>query len=462
MKKIIAVLVFVSATTILVAQKNNQNQKNEIKVPMKAESWDSKEGKLKFADHNGVPSVEISGGESAIIKNLDFTNGIIEYDLEFGGGFASCYFRRQSDDESELFYLRGVANPNTSIDAVQYTPIIKKVNMWDMYPDYQAAATFKTGEWTHIKLVVSGMQMLAYVNDPAYPRLQVFRLEGNTKNGSIAFQGNCFVSNVVVKPNEVEGLSPIEGFDPVYNDIRYIQNWQISQPMPLPPGQELSNSNMPDIQTTWQPIRVERKGLVNITRLYGQSTDRRFVWLRKKIITKTARKLKVDFGFSDEAWVFVNDRATFVDKNLYGQNMRKKPDGRISTQNSSFEIPLNEGENVLVIGVANNFYGWGIILHFDDLDGITLSSDFAPEVLNKDFEPLFGSYSSKQLPLKFKVSQRNNKLSLLPSAEGPIEFDQTGKNTFSKEQYKITLEFIPTENKLVFTQGGKAYDFLRE
>jgi hypothetical protein len=459
MKKIIVLLAFAFATTTLVAQKSNQ--KNEIRVPMKAESWESKNGNLKFADHNGVPSMEVTD-ETATIKNLDFTSGVIEFDLEFVGGFTSIYFRRQSDDESEIFYLRDVEVPAASIAAIQYAPIIKKVNMWDMYPDFQAAASFKKGEWTHIKMVVSGMQMLVYINSRTYPQLQVFHLEGNTKNGSIAFAGKCFVSNVVVKPNETEGLSPVEGFDPTYNDIRYVQNWLVSDPMPLPQGNELSNNSMPDIQTKWQPLRVERRGLVNITRLYGQSTERRYVWLRKKIISTKQRTLKVDMGFSDEVWVFVNDRATFVDKNLYAQNMRKKPDGRISTANSSFEIPLNEGENELVIGVANDFYGWGIILHLDDLDGITLSTDFPAEEINKEFEQYFGLYSSKQLPMKFKVSQKNNKLSILPTGQSPILMDQTGKGTFEVKQYGITVEFTPDQKKLVFKQGEQVYDFLKE
>jgi hypothetical protein len=459
MKKITVLLVFAFATAVVFAQKGNQ--KNEIKVPMKSESWESKNGKVSFADHNGVPSMELTG-DIATLKNVDFTNGIIEFDMEFGGGFASIYFRRQSEDESELFYLRGVENPSASVDAIQYTPIIKKVNMWDMYPDYQAAASFKTKEWAHIKMVVSGMQMMVYVNNKDYPQLKVFHLEGNTKNGSIAFQGTCFVSNMVIRPNETEGLSPIEGIDPTYNDIRYIQRWHVSEPQPLPPGQELSNNAMPDIQTKWQPIAVERRGLVNISRLYGQSTERRYVWLRKKIISTKERKLRVDMGFSDEVWVFVNDRATFVDKNLYGQNMRKRPDGRISIENGSFEIPLNEGENELVIGVANDFYGWGVIVHLDDLNGITLSSDFPVETVNKELEQYFGVYSSKQMAIKFKVSQKSNKLMILPTGEGPILMEQTGKDVFEFKQYNVVMEFAPADKKMVFKQGAQTYDFVKE
>ncbi|MEJ0030409.1 MAG: hypothetical protein WDO15_08595 [Bacteroidota bacterium] len=61
-----------------------------------------------------------------------------------------------------------------------------------------------------------------------------------------------------------------------------------------------------------------------------------------------------------------------ADKNLYAQDMRKQPDGRISVENTSFEIPLKEGDNDVLIGLANDFYGWGIIPRFDNRTGIEI------------------------------------------------------------------------------------------
>lgn len=453
-------LVFASATTFTFAQRKNPTP-NEIRIPIKAESWDFKAGNTKFVEHNGVSSIEMAG-DIVTAKNIDFANGTIEFDVELKQGFFSLYFHRQSDDEGEIFYFRDPENPETSNSAIQYTCIIKKVNMWDMHPDYQAAAAFKKGEWTHVKLVISGLQMLVYVNDKTRPALQVFRLEGNTKTGMLAFQGLGFVSNVVLKPNQTEGLPPTEGFDPTYNDVRYVRNWQVSEPAPLPSGQELTNGNMPDIQTKWQPITAERRGLINLSRIYGQSDTRRYVWLRTKVVSKKAQKVKMDLGFSDEVWVFVNDKATYVDKNLFAQNLRKAPEGRISIENSSFEIPLNEGENDLVIGLANDFYGWGIIPRLETLDGLTLNTNFPKEEINKEFEKLFGVYASKQIPTKIKISQKNNKLSALPTAESPILFEHTGGNTFKMEQYGMTLEFFPAENRMIFKGGTQVFEFTRE
>ena len=94
--------------------------------------------------------------------------------------------------------------------------------------------------------------------------------------------------------------------------------------MDFPQGQECSSSNPPDFKTKWQKITAERAGLVNVTRLYGQSSSRRLVWLRTTLVSKGDRKSKIDLGFSDEVWVMVNGRTAFADKNLYTQDMRDR------------------------------------------------------------------------------------------------------------------------------------------
>lgn len=71
----------------------------------------------------------------------------------------------------------------------------------------------------------------------------------------------------------------------------------------------------------------------------------------------------------------MNQRTVYVDKNLYLQGMRKTPDGRCSIQNTSFTIPLKAGDNELLIGLANDFYGWGIMTRLESLEGIEISAE---------------------------------------------------------------------------------------
>lgn len=60
----------------------------------------------------------------------------------------------------------------------------------------------------------------------------------------------------------------------------------------------------------------------------------------------------------------------YLDKNYYNQPIMKQPNGRISIENTTFDLPLKEGDNELLIGVGNFFYGWGVIARLDALDGL--------------------------------------------------------------------------------------------
>lgn len=80
----------------------------------------------------------------------------------------------------------------------------------------------------------------------------------------------------------------------------------------------------------------------------------------------------MSLGFSDEVWVFINGQILYVDKNYFGTPNQKLSKGRCIIENTRIKLPLNEGENEIMIGLANYFYGWGIVARLDDTDGISL------------------------------------------------------------------------------------------
>lgn len=345
-----------------------------FKAPMTADKWQVNSPSTEFIQYKGVPAIKISADtEKIILKDYQFTNGTIEFDVEsLQPPFTSVFFRRKGNDESELFYLRVArAGSPLAIDAIQYCPVIKSVILWDMLPYYQGPANIKKGEWNHIKLIVSGLQMLVFVNDMQTPALQVPHLEGNTSSGGIAFNGKSVFANLVISPNETGGLSPASGYDPTANDPRYLRDWLVSQPAPMPFGKEVYKPDLPAASTAWEKLQTERRGLVNLTRLYGITPERRIVWLKKIIKSDKEQVKKIDLGFSDEVWVLVNGQLDYVDKNWYGSPIAKQPDGRCSLENTSFMLPLKAGENELLIGVTNFFFGWGIIARMENLDGIS-------------------------------------------------------------------------------------------
>lgn len=345
-------------------------------IPMTSEHWTFQPGKVEFLEHRGVRAMKLLPNSGPVVATgLTFANGTIEYDVEpLAPPFWGVYFRRKDEKTQEYFYLRNRLAPPYPNDAIQYAPFVDGVNLWDLLDHFQAPARLRAGDWNHVKLVVSGHQMRVYVNDTTRPALEVPRLEADVREGGLAFDGHGIVANVVVRPNETAGLAAYAGTDLTDHDARYLRRWSVSEPVALPAGSELTAAQLPKPDQAFQPLDAERRGLVNLTRRFGNSRNqRRYVWLKTRIRSTGQQKPTLRLGFSDEVWVFVNGQPVFVDKNLYPQNMRKTPDGRLSIENAGFVLPLKAGDNELLVGVANDFFGWGLAARLDSLDGIDLA-----------------------------------------------------------------------------------------
>ena len=158
-----------------------------------------------------------------------------------------------------------------------------------------------------------------------------------------------------------------------------MRNWRLSPYSTLAAGKEVAASDLPAPTARWQPLAAERAGLVNISRVYGypippSQHDRALVWLKATIVSSKSQSKKVDFGWAREAWIFVNGKLVYADKNLYWDKTKSKPpDGRCSLENGSFPLPLQAGDNEVVVALANNFYGWAFIFRLDDVKGVRLN-----------------------------------------------------------------------------------------
>ena len=260
------------------------------------------------------------------------------------------------------------------MEAVQYAPIVKGTMWWDIMAHYQGNAHFGQAAVNHVKLVISGRRMLVFVNGgvSGRPTLDIGELEGNTTHGSIGFSGQGIISNLVLKPGKVEGLSPVAATDPVANDPRYLRHWQVTAPDSLAPGVDFSYGLMPGKATVWQPIDAERQGLINRGRKWVVNRSHQVIWLKTVVHADVAGRYNLRLGFVDEVWMFLNGRFLYTDKNFYGQPAAKIPRGRLSLENAAVVLPLQQGDNELLVAVGSNFYGWGIMARVDDLDGLTI------------------------------------------------------------------------------------------
>ena len=468
MKKLIP---FVALALILSAQSSAQKKQTKApsitKIELSPAKWAFQEGKVEFTSYKDRPVMKLAPRSGQVVlKDLIFKDGTIEYDVEPASSeFADAiYFHRKDEKEQEIVYLRvaKIGNPFAN-DGIQYCPYFSGVNMWDMYPQYQAPVPAKAGEWNHIKLVISGKQMRVFVNKEL--TLEVPKLEGREAAGSIAFEGSSYISNVEIKPGETEGLAPDEGADLTRHEANYIRKWAVTKPALLAPGTEPTiATEFPKNESFTEKPQAERGGLINLTREFGGNEKRRIVWLKTTITAMEPLKTNLQLGFSDEIWVYVNDQITYTDKNIFMQNMKKYPDGRLSVQNGSVALKLKQGANDLLIGVANDFYGWGIIARLESTEGITgIEAYKAPAKIaieNIDLYP--GVYATKDSSLKLTFTKRDDDLIVQVNNRDQIPLTYAGNHIFKVERLSVELKFTPGDKKVTLKENNNETELFRQ
>jgi hypothetical protein len=350
-----------------------------ITIPMTADRWQVKENAEFYRQLGFYHGLMRLNSGNAVLKDIIFSDGTIEFDVNtIGRGAPGIAFRQQDEGNFELLYLR----PDPSCPAfracMQYAPQTHGVLLWDLFPQYQTRAPLRENGWNHIKMVVSGRRMNIFVNDATSPTLEVGRLEGDAMKGGLRLQGPATFANMVITPDAVDGLSPDPIRDSLEGDRGLVRNWRLSPFSELPNGKDATYSEMPGASQEWKAISTERNGLVNLSREYGRplpEAKRAVAWLKTTITSDRKQTKKVDVGWTRELWVFVNGKLVYAGKNLFEvEDARKYPDARCSLENGAFTAPLEAGDNEVAVAIANNFFGWGMMLRLADPEGIHLAA----------------------------------------------------------------------------------------
>lgn len=362
-------------------------------VPLIADRW-TLSGDGAFAvDPIRGPIIQLRRG-SAIMKGLAFANGTIEFDIGLKqGGVVGLTFRQKDPANAEVFYFRPQANCDRSDDCVQYMPLSHGAFEWDLYPQYETAAPIRANDWNHVRLVISGRRLNAFINGAAKPTLSIGRLAGSQNEGTIAFHGPADIANLHVAPGKTDGLSATPVRLPGDADPNLLRHWALTRSVPMSTvmdaslklltGRPPAYADMPRAASSWRTIQAEPDGLVNFSREIGSSADKSqtsLAWAKTTVTSDRAQIKDVSFGWARETWVFVNGKQVFADRNFYGvPGASKEPDGRVSLRNGAMRIPLRKGRNVIAVALDDNFggnsqhFGWGMKMRWHDTVGLVRS-----------------------------------------------------------------------------------------
>ena len=161
-------------------------------VTMTSDRWQTKENAEFLRELGFYHGLMRLNSGNAVLKDITFSDGTIEFDVNtIGRGAPGIAFRQQDEGNFELLYLR----PDPSCPAfragMQYAPETHGVLHWDLFPQYQPRAPLRENGWNHIKMVVSRRRMNVFVNDAPSPTLEVGRLEGDQMKGGLRLQGQA-------------------------------------------------------------------------------------------------------------------------------------------------------------------------------------------------------------------------------------------------------------------------------
>ena len=397
-----------------------------VDVPMKPESWSFTKGTrahfgtdpyvttmvlganrdtrgTDFAEHNDI----------AYLKDVVIENGIVEMDVRVGVSILpGLVFRMQSDDDYELVYLRiGDAATNKF---VQYAPVYNSELSWQLYLNEQANGFVNERGWTHFKAVFIGPKLEVYVDRRETPALVVERLRRDVAPGRIGIWGLLPTSvanfrytvlpagTAASGPAVAKQRPPDKG--PDWSQVLPGQRWIATRDKDSPP-RNLPVESAPRLVTSWRMSASYLEDDADVTRYPGKAALKRMewstantdfdgvlpvdkfrrkkqagawqdnshdmVWLRTTVDARSRITKRFEFDFSNKIVIYLNGAPLFAGNNTW--NAKKGMVwGSLGWGVRSVYLPLEKGENELLIALISESDGWGLMGRFDSDAGISL------------------------------------------------------------------------------------------
>jgi pimeloyl-ACP methyl ester carboxylesterase len=200
MKRLLMLLGFISCFVLMT---NAQSVKPDLQDVTK---WTVINRTIEAITENGKQGIRFNeaGNDGALIlKGIEFSNGTIEFDVKgknvLQQSFVGIAFHAVDEKTYDAVYFRPFNFKNDDIArrsrAVQYIsmPGYPWEKLREAFPgkyENKVNPVPDPDDWFHVKVVVDGKKISAYLNDASQPCLQVEKLTENSKGGLALWVGN--------------------------------------------------------------------------------------------------------------------------------------------------------------------------------------------------------------------------------------------------------------------------------
>ena len=348
----------------------------EAAVSLDDARWSFSDGaEHRVEPHLGRRSLYLDG--RATLSGSVFQDGVVEVDVALTGAraFAGLTFRvTESDGETdaEEVYLR--LHKSGQPDAVQYTPVYRGQSAWQLYREHQAAVPLPDTGWTRLRVVVQGDRAGVFVGDAAEPAAVVDALRHGDGEGAVGLFSlfGAHFAGLRYTPDPAPGAPARTATAPAPTAPGVVPAWALSEARP---GAAVDLARYPhDLAGDgWTVASAEPSGVLPIGRERSRTTDEDVVWARVEVVADTAGARAFSFDFSDRAVVFLNGRAVAAGDNSF---LSKGPffRGDLALGANTVFLDLAAGPNELLVAVAEQANGWGLVGRFDDPEGLTVTA----------------------------------------------------------------------------------------
>ena len=347
-------------------------------ISFDSDRWEIKAQESRIETYLGKKSLFLGKG-IAVVKDAEFTNGIIEYDIAIsqGRGFFGVLWHLQDHKNYEEFYLRSHQSGNP--DANQYTPVFHGSPCWQLYygNGYGAPFNYSFDKWMHVKVIVSGDNAEVYIEDMDNPLLFVNDLKQDVKSGQVGFKSGgtrkddngAYYANFSYTAISNPPMRVAKQPESIQESV--IMSWSISEAFDeksLDGKFRMTGNEQQEL--TWKKLTSERSGLANISKVQLKTKGQNTVFAKISITSEMEQIKPLQFGYSDRVKVYFNGQLIYGGNNTY-ETRDYRYLGTIGFFDEVY-LPLKKGKNELSMAVSESFGGWGVQAKFLDMKGISI------------------------------------------------------------------------------------------